>query len=39
MNKTQIFIEAGKNYYGFSMSMTGQLDYQGHCGNSYVVMI
>jgi hypothetical protein len=29
MNKTQIFIEAGKNYYGFSMSMTGQLDYQG----------
>lgn len=29
MNKTQIIIEAGKNYYGFSMSMTGQLDYQG----------
>ena len=29
MNKTQIIIEAGKNFYGFSMSMTGQLDYQG----------
>ncbi|MBO7430201.1 MAG: hypothetical protein J6U56_04215 [Spirochaetia bacterium] len=29
MNKTQILIEAGKNYYGFSMSETGQLDYQG----------